>query len=158
MDEKMMQEKMKQKMQHLKHAKHILPHIKFLHDRAEKMANNSLREKDLTLAQAHVLGYLRAKPDFQAPSKELEKSMNVAQSTSAGLIARLEKKSFIETFTDPNDKRVKLVQLTNVGLTAMQEIKGKFDAVEDKLLENLTEEEKETFFALIRKINTPNNK
>ncbi|MFI3141813.1 MAG: MarR family transcriptional regulator [Clostridia bacterium] len=151
-------EVMQKRLAHAKKAKHILPHIKFLHDRMEKLGNKLLREKDLTLPQAHVLGYLRSKQDLQAPFKDVEKTMNVAQSTAAGIIARLEKKSFIETFYDPNDKRVKIVHLSENGLNAMKEIRVSFDQVENQLLQNLSNEEKETFFELILKINQPTNK
>lgn len=153
MSDKEMFEEISKQLNHPRHAKHILPQVKFLHDRLERLGNNMLREKDLTLAQAHVLGFLRSKSNFQASSKELEKTMNVAQSTSAGIITRLEKKNFIETFSDPKDKRVKVVRLTQIGLDAMQEIKTCFDQIEKELFSNLNQEQTQTFFELLKKIN-----
>ncbi len=152
------EEMLQKRLSHAKKSMPILPHIKFLHDKMEKLGNNLLRDKDLTLAQAHVLGYLRSRQNWQAPFKDVEKSINVAQSTAAGIIARLEKKSFIETFYDPNDKRVKIVHLTENGINAMKEIRTSFDQVENELLQNLSNEEKETFFNLVQKINQPTNK
>ena len=70
--------------------------IKMLHDRLEKIANNTLREKDLTMMQISVLMELQKAEQKQRSMKELERKFCVAQSTVAGIISRLEQKRFVE--------------------------------------------------------------
>ena len=74
--------------------------IKLLHDRLEKQANNTLREKDLTLMQISVLIELQNAEQERRSMKELERRFCVAQSTVAGIISRLEQKGFVEAFGD----------------------------------------------------------
>ena len=64
--------------------------IKMLHDRLEKIANNTLREKDLTMMQISVLMELQKAELKQRSMKELERKFCVAQSPVAGIISRLE--------------------------------------------------------------------
>ena len=63
--------------------------LKQIHDGVEKQANNSLRSQGLTLAQVGALIELRSIPEKQLTLKELEKRLHVAQSTAAGIVARL---------------------------------------------------------------------
>ena len=70
--------------------------IKQIHDGLEKQANNSLRTQGLTMSQMGVLIELHFSPEKQMPLKELERRLHVAQSTAAGIVARLEQKGFVE--------------------------------------------------------------
>ncbi len=64
--------------------------FKQIHDELEKCLNNSLRSRDLTLAQVGILMELRYTPEKQMSLKELERRFHVAQSTAAGIVSRLE--------------------------------------------------------------------
>lgn len=128
----------------------ILILLKYFNEACEKYANASLKELDLTLAQGHVLKLLKTRGNT-AHLKELERSLNVAQSTAVGIISRLEKKGFIETKSDENDKRIKIVCLTKLGEEQTAFIKSKIESVENDILENFTDEEKETLRELIKK-------
>ncbi len=89
--------------------------IKRLHDTLEKRANSALRSQDLTLVQNSVLMLLAELPGKQMTLKELEQLLHVAQSTTAGIVARLEQKGFIEGFGDPDDRRIKKIRVTPQG-------------------------------------------
>ena len=90
--------------------------IKHLHDTLEKHANNTLRKKELTLMQVRTLITLNTLPGKSCSFKELEKQLNVAQSTAAGIAKRLEDKGLIESIVDPNDKRIKIARITPEGI------------------------------------------
>ena len=47
--------------------------------------------------------------------KEIERHFQVAQSTVAGIVVRLERKGFVEAAGDRSDRRIKLVRLTAEG-------------------------------------------
>ena len=127
--------------------------IKRIHDTLEKQANHTLREQDLTMSQAVALGKLNRTYGKQATMKELERILHVAQSTTAGVIARLEQKGLVESLGDTSDKRIKIVKITPLGESFCQAAEQHMDDTEAKLLAGLTETEKGIFYSLLQKIN-----
>ncbi|MCL2166659.1 MAG: MarR family transcriptional regulator [Clostridiales bacterium] len=127
--------------------------IKRISDTFEKTANNTLREQDLTMTQAVALGKLNRTYEKQASLKELESILHVAQSTTAGIIARLEQKGLVETFGAVSDKRIKNVKLTSLGEQFCQAAEQHMVDNETKLLAGLTETEQSIFYSLLMKVN-----
>lgn len=123
--------------------------IKLLHDRLEKQANNTLRDKDLTMMQISILMELQKAEQKQHTMKELEQKFCVAQSTVAGIISRLEQKGFVEAFGDTFDKRVKVVHITSAGEACCREAAGYMAEAEQMLLNGFSEEEKALFNQLL---------
>lgn len=126
--------------------------IKQIHDRLEKRANNSLRAQDLTMMQVSVLIALHYSECQQLSMKELERRFGVAQSTVAGIISRLEQKGLVEALSDPEDKRVKLVHITQIGETCYAEAAGSMQEAEETLLDGLSDEERTTLNRLLIRI------
>lgn len=126
--------------------------IKQINDALRKNANNVLRSQDMTFAQLEALLQLEQAPEGRRSLKELERSLHVAQSTAAGIVARLEQKGFVERFGDAEDRRVKLVRITPDGSAcARAALRGR-DAVERRLLSGLTEAERDIFYLLLKKV------
>ena len=123
--------------------------IKMLHDRLEKIANNTLREKDLTMMQISVLMELQKAEQKQRSMKELERKFCVAQSTVAGIISRLEQKRFVEAVGDASDKRIKLVHITPAGEACCREAVGYMEEADNILLHAFSEDEKSLFNQLL---------
>ena len=127
--------------------------IKRIHDTLEKQINNTLRERDLTKSQAVALGKLNRAFKKQATLKELEQTLHVAQSTTAGIIVRLEQKGLVEAFLDASDKRIKAVRMTPSGEQFCQAGEQQMADIESRLLSGLTETEQSIFFSLLQKVN-----
>lgn len=89
--------------------------IKQINDAIEKYANSKLRENDLSLTQTSVLIELDDSEDRIRSLKWLERRFSVAQPTMLGIVNRLEQKGLVTTFANPDDKRVKMVHLTETG-------------------------------------------
>jgi DNA-binding MarR family transcriptional regulator len=126
--------------------------IKRIHDTLEKQANNSMREQGLTVAQFSALIALYELSEKQAALKELEQILCVAQSTTAGIIARLEQKSFVEGFGNTSDTRIKMVRITALGEQCCINAKQFMDEAEAKLLSGLTDTEQGIFAILLKKV------
>lgn len=126
--------------------------IKHINDTLQRDANNALRAKDLTLAQVTVLLQLESAPNRELSLKELEKRLQVAQSTTAGIILRLEQKGFVEGFGCPEDKRIKMVRITEAGLACCADSQNNMRQTEERLLSSLTETERILFAALLKKV------
>lgn len=130
----------------------IGPLLKQIHDALEKESNQMLRPDDLTMAQIHLLFILKERGDGICTLKELEKILHVAQSTTVGLVKRLEQKGFVESFGDASDKRVKIAKITSEGLDACKQTQEGLQKVEQQLLTGLTEAEIGIFIELLQKV------
>lgn len=126
--------------------------VKQIHDELEKQSNNALRSSDLTLAQMGALLELRGRAEKQMSLKELERSLRVAQSTAAGIVSRLEQKGFVEAFGDPDDRRVKLVRITETGEHCCRSADRSMAETENRLLSGLTETERSILLSLLEKV------
>lgn len=126
--------------------------IKQIHDEMGKRANNALRSQDMTVVQLEALIQLDAAPEKCCSLKELERQLHVAQSTTVGIIARLEQKGLVKSFSDQIDRRVKLVQITQAGLDCLKKSTEGRNETESTLLSALTETEKEIFYVLLKKV------
>lgn len=127
-------------------------YIKQINSALEKNANNILRKQDLTFAQVSALLAIRDFPEQKISLKELEKILHVAQSTTAGIISRLEQKGLVTGFGDSTDKRIKLVQITPTGEKYCREAEQNMKEAEENLLSGLTETEKSIFNSLLQKV------
>ncbi|MBA2212611.1 MarR family winged helix-turn-helix transcriptional regulator [Sellimonas intestinalis] len=126
--------------------------IKLVDEAIERQVNNALRQRNLTLVQVWVLRSLNRKEDKTCSFKELEKILNVAQSTCAGIINRLAEKKFVECFTNPHDKRVKLARLTSTGENYVQDVEQEIIDFNDRLYAGISDEELKIFFSVLKKM------
>lgn len=92
-------------------------------------------------------------PGQKLTFKELEKRMALAQSTTAGLISRLEHKKLVLVFGDQNDKRIKYVEITSLGAEYCHNARQDMENTEKELLKHFSNQEKESFLSLLKKIN-----
>lgn len=126
--------------------------IKYIKDVEEKELNHALKAYDITISQAKALSVLFNHPERQATLKYLEKELDLAQSVTAGTIVRLEQKKYVESFGDSYDKRIKIVRITALGEEKYQTSQKVMADLENKVLSDLTAEEREQFMALLLKV------
>ena len=119
--------------------------IKQINDELRKNGNNALRSLD-------ALVELNGAPEGQRSLKELEQILHVAQSTAAGIVARLEQKGFAEGLGDASDRRVKVVHITAAGTECVRLALHHRAEAEEKLLSGLTQTERDIFYTLLRKV------
>lgn len=126
--------------------------IKQINDELRKNANNALRPQGMTMAQLDALVELDRAPDRQRALKELEQLLHVAQSTAAGIVARLEQKGLVEGFGDAGDRRVKRVRITPAGMKCVRRALHHRSEAEEQLLSGLTETERDILCSLLKKV------
>lgn len=124
-----------------------------IHNILEKRGNNQLKKKGLTFSQRNVLINLMNAPERKLSFKELEKKLTLAQSTTVGLISRLEQKKLVAVLDDKEDKRMKSVEITPQGVQYCTDAESEMEQTEKELLSPLTEKERETFYSLLQKVN-----
>lgn len=126
--------------------------IKQIHDRLEKNSNNALREQELTMMQVSVLLELHDADNGQLSMKELERHFGVAQSTVAGIISRLEQKGFVEALSDADDRRIKLVHITESGEGCCKAAAFHMEKAETMLLRGFSAEERDMLNRLLLRL------
>ena len=128
-----------------------------LSDAAERVMRDHMNplfaEAGLRPGEFDVLATLRrsGKPYMLSPTKLYEAAMI----TSGGMtnrIDRLERARLIERRPDPNDRRGKLIALTDAGKRTIDETIGRHVANEERLLSVLTRAEQEELNALLEKL------
>ena len=118
----------------------------------DKVANPIFAEYDLTSSQYRVIKYLYAQPTKVARVVDLERQYSMTHPTTLGLLDALEKKGFTTRVENPNDKRGKLVALTDKANDMQSELEAIGRNIEDKLTERLSAEEKKQLVALLQKL------
>lgn len=126
--------------------------IKKLETNIEKRMNNAMKEIDMTITQVRALSILLEFPDKQAALKLLEKKLMLAQSVTAGIVKRLEQRGYAESFGDLEDRRIKVVKITPLGEQQYRRAQKITTMIQDDFLSGLTDEECQTFYALLKKL------
>ncbi len=126
--------------------------MKRIDEKMEKGANVKLARFGITFAQMQVLMALYRMAEENVPLKSLERQFEVAQSTAAGLVTRLEAKGLVISFTPLEDKRLKIIRLTNEGKEICASSEEEAKEGDRILLSGLDEEERIQFYRLLKKI------
>ena len=116
--------------------------IKLIHDDIDRIINNQLRPMELTSSQGVVLACLMAHEDGQVSMRALQDSLGVAHPTVIGLIRRLEKKGLVEVRVARDDRRLRIVSLTEKARDMLTKVPPQTELIESRLLDGLSEEER----------------
>ncbi|MGN0333870.1 MAG: MarR family winged helix-turn-helix transcriptional regulator [Lachnospiraceae bacterium] len=128
-----------------------------IHNALEKECNQQLKENNLTFSQMRALHAIIETPSRKMSFKELEKVLMLAQSTTVGLISRLEQKKLVSVSGDRDDKRIKYVEITSLGEAFCKSAEKNMIQSEEKLLSNLSDSEREIFIRLLKLVNETMN-
>lgn len=117
--------------------------IKIISELISKYINNNIRkgEMDITFQQMSILKYLSQNPGRTASLKELEKNFGTAQATMAGMVVRLEDKGLVNTFHAEEDKRVKMVRLSDQAWKFLEEHRNHREETERAIVSDLKPDE-----------------
>ena len=124
--------------------------LRILHWCTDQTVTNALAEMDLTAAQGHIMGYLAHRK--QPPcSRDIEEAFHLSHPTVSGLLARLEKKGFIEFRADPEDRRCKRIYVLPKGRECNERIHNTILDNERQIVQGFSEEEQTQFAAFLER-------
>lgn len=126
--------------------------IKQINDSIARLANNELRQNNLTLSQLRYLEYIYAHEGTPVLFKEVERHFKVSQPTAAGILRRLESKKLIKTNQSENGGKSKTVCLTDSGKALYESAEARRIKTEINLLSPLKEDERITFQEMLAKV------
>ena len=112
--------------------------FKVITDKIKINADADMRRHNLTLTQSRVLTFLEKKGGT-ATQKKIEEFLEVAHPTVVGIVSRMEQNGFVISWTDPDDKRNKLVKLTKRAEMLGREFESVISEHDRKMLAGLTD-------------------
>lgn len=130
-----------------------------LMDAAERVARDHLSplfaEAGLQFGEFDVLSTLRrsGEPYMLSPTRLYEAAM-ISSGGMTNRLDRLERAGLVERRADPEDRRGKLIALTDAGKRVIDDTIGRHVANEERLLSVLTPAEQQKLNALLRKLIT----
>jgi DNA-binding MarR family transcriptional regulator len=107
-------------------------------------------ERTVTRVQWLLLRYLYRKP--RRTIGQLAAHLDVRQSTMSQMLDRLQKANLIARQTDVQDARIKLVELTPIGITFIHQTEATWMEALAEPFESFTKEEKVSLVALMEKL------
>jgi DNA-binding MarR family transcriptional regulator len=101
---------------------------------------------ELPLMQLRVL---RTLSDGRKPMSDLADELRMSVSRLAHLVSRLENAGLVEKHADPEDRRIKIVGLTQTGLSHMATHRALRSVRSAAILDSLSEEERDSVMATL---------
>ncbi len=112
--------------------------IKNINDKLKAKADADLKQYNLTLAQSRVFAFLHNNGG-QATQKEIEVFLEVSHPTVVGIVSRMEQNGHVTTWIDDQDKRNKIVKLTEQAEALGMDMEHDISVNEQKMLTSLSE-------------------
>jgi len=127
-------------------------YIKRISDYIEADANRALEQYGITFSQARVLIFLLRSQGKVVIQKDIEKYLELKHPTVIGILQRMEVKGIIVSDVDPQDKRQKIITLTDLAFDLEKRITDHVEDAEQRMAEGMTQEELDTIKLLLHKV------
>lgn len=88
----------------------------------------------------------------EQPIQKIGKKILLASSSITYVVDQLEKKGFLQRKACPKDRRVTFAEITETGITLMDEIFPKHEVAMDQIFAGLNEAEKEVMIKQLKKL------
>ncbi|GAA0091429.1 MarR family transcriptional regulator [Paraclostridium bifermentans] len=110
-------------------------------------------DDNLTISQAYVIDFIcNEGKDKEVFQKDLEKVFDLKRSSISLMLNNMEKSGLIQRVAVKEDGRLKKIILTQKSIKIYEKISDAIDLIENKLSENITEEEIKIFQNVLNKI------
>ncbi len=100
---------------------------------------SSLLDYDLTLQQMRAFAFVLARG--QTPISRLAEALGIRPNVATGIIQRLVDRGLLERREDPDDRRVRLLSVTDQGFALIDELSGIVLGKGRELLDRLSDEQ-----------------
>ena len=100
---------------------------------------SSLLDYDLTLQQIRAFAFVFA--HGQTPISRLADALSIRPNVATGIIQRLVDRELVERHEDPDDRRIRLLTVTDRGLALVDELSGIVLAKGRELFDRLSDEQ-----------------
>lgn len=130
--------------------------IRRLHQIHVGLFTEECGDEDITPVQFGMLSALESGEEMDQLT--LSTAVGVDRVSGADVIRRLERRGLLERNPSQQDKRAKLIKITESGKAFANHVRPMMARAQAKLIDPLTDEEREEFQRLIKKLVDANNK
>lgn len=118
----------------------------------DKLSNQLLAPYDLTGSQFKILMVLYRSPAVSVRQTDIEVKFAMTNPTVTGLVQKLETKDLVKRMPHPDDKRSKVLVLTDRAMEMKNELLSMADSLEQQMTKNLTAAECDQLVSLLTKM------
>lgn len=118
----------------------------------DKLSNQLLSPFDLTGSQFKILMVLYMSPAGSVRQTDIEAKFSMTNPTVTGLVHKLEAKDLVNRMPHPEDRRSKVLVLTERAIQMKEELLDLADSLEQQMTANLTKEEYDQLASLLVKM------
>lgn len=115
--------------------------LKSINDKIRRMGDVTFAQYGLTSPQVAYLGRIRD-AGGSLSQRDLEKAFGVSHPTVVGIVTRLRDKGYIEVQTDTQDRRNRIITLTEKAKQVNDRLQSDYDEMSTSILTGLTSQEK----------------
>lgn len=102
------------------------------------------------MGQYRCLFFLADKQEIS--QREMADALQIRPPSLSELLSKLEEKGYVQRVPSKKDRRSLMVSLTEMGTEAVKKSREKQKKAHSRMLASLTDDEKQTFYALLNKI------
>lgn len=118
----------------------------------EKTALSVLLPYDMTLAQYKIIVYLYSSPPMSTRQVDLERAFSMTNPSVTSVLNTLEKKDLICRTENAEDRRSKVISLTQKALDMRDELNSAGERLEEAFTKNLSPAERSKMISLLTKL------
>lgn len=118
----------------------------------DKFAGQVLAPYELSNAQYKIIKFLYHQPNTAVRQADIETQFSLTNPTVTGIIQNLEKKGLVQRIPNPEDKRSKLLILTEDAMSIKEELYQIGESIEAHVTSHLTKSECDELMRLLHKI------
>lgn len=107
---------------------------------------------DMPPMQGRTLGYLYRNRDRSVYQRDIEQEFMISRATASRMLQSMERKGFIRRREVPHDGRLKMIELTPLGLAYHKQIMQRFLQLEEQIIAGMTVEEADQLENLLQRI------
>ncbi|CAM3307644.1 MarR family winged helix-turn-helix transcriptional regulator [Zobellia roscoffensis] len=128
-----------------------LIHFLLVNNRVNEALNTALKPHGVSLQQFNVLRILRGQNEKPASLATLNERMVTKMSNTTRLVDKLLLKEYVERRVCPSNRRKVEIRITKEGLSILKKMDISMSEAEDRLLQNLSDQEMEQLNVLFNK-------
>lgn len=133
--------------------RNVVKEIKDIHCQINKYVTNDVDARRMfNMTQLQILLHLYRHEDEDVCQKDFEEETHVKKASITGAIDSLIDKGFVYREQSKDDKRKNYIRLTDKALAYKIDFKNRVDILNERIIENISKEELETFYKVIDKI------
>lgn len=131
------------------------PLIRRVHQIGVSIFADEFEGWDITPLQFSILWILTTHEGEDQAS--LAQYVALDRTTCSNIVSRLEERGYLRREVNPENKRAKLVYITETGRKLFTDVEGQMEKVSKRLLQPLSGDERKVFLSLLQKVAESNN-